>query len=98
MGNSAHTAIDLPSGDTRSEGGINGGIMTPQEGPWPGNMAFYIDVEDLESYNRKITEAGGKVIVERMDVPGVGAMALFEDPDGRVLGIWQQLSRTPQDA
>jgi predicted enzyme related to lactoylglutathione lyase len=79
--------------NTDSQGGINGGIMTPREGPWPGNMAFYIDVDDLDAYNRKIAEAGGRVIVERMDVPGVGSLALFEDPDGRVLGIWQQLPK-----
>jgi predicted enzyme related to lactoylglutathione lyase len=76
--------------ETGSEGGINGGIMTPQEGPWPGNMSFYIDVDDLEAYNAKIIAAGGKVIVERMEIPGVGAFALFEDPDGRVLGTWLQ--------
>lgn len=78
--------------ETGGQGGINGGIMTPQEGPWPGNMAFYIDVDDLEAYNTKIREAGGKVIVERMEVPGVGAFALFEDPDGRVLGTWLQIA------
>lgn len=76
--------------ETGGQGGINGGIMTPQEGPWPGNMAFYIDVDDLEAYCAKIREAGGKIIVERMDVPGVGALALFEDTDGRVMGLWKQ--------
>jgi hypothetical protein len=76
--------------DTGGHGGINGGIMTPKVGPWPGNMAFYIDVEDLDSYCRKIEEAGGKVVVERMEVPGVGAFSLFQDPEGRVLGMWEQ--------
>ena len=34
--------------DTGGEGGINGGILKPQrEGPWPGNMLFYINVDDL---------------------------------------------------
>ena len=75
---------------TGGQGGINGGIMKPQEGHWPGNMAFYIDVEDLETYERKIKDAGGRVIVSKMEIPGVGAFSLFEDPDGRVLGIWLQ--------
>jgi predicted enzyme related to lactoylglutathione lyase len=72
------------------EGGIGGGIMKPQQGPWPGNMALYIDVDDLDTYCKKIEEAGGKVVVERMDVPEVGSFSLFEDPDGRVLGLWKQ--------
>ncbi|RMF62732.1 MAG: VOC family protein [Calditrichaeota bacterium] len=76
--------------ETGGEGGINGGIMKPKEGPWPGNMVFYIDVDDLDAYVEKIKDAGGKVVVEHMEVPEVGAFALFEDPDGRVLGIWQQ--------
>jgi len=71
-------------------GGINGGIMTPKKGPWPAKLAFYIDVDDLDAYVAKIREAGGKIVVERMEVPGVGFLALFEDPDGRVLGVWQQ--------
>jgi predicted enzyme related to lactoylglutathione lyase len=75
--------------ETGGEGGINGGIMKPQDGPWPGNMAFYILVDDLETHRAKIVASGGKIVVERMDLPGVGAFSLFEDPDGRVMGIWQ---------
>lgn len=76
--------------DTGGEGGINGGIMRPQQGPWPGNMAFYVDVDDLDAYAERIREAGGTMIVEKQEVPGVGHLSLFEDPDGRVLGMWQQ--------
>ncbi len=71
-------------------GGINGGIMKPQRGPWPGKLAFYIDVDDLDEYGEKIKRAGGKIVVEKMDVPGVGQLSLFEDPEGRVLGMWKQ--------
>lgn len=76
--------------DTGGEGGINGGFMTPQEGPWPGNMALYISVDDLGPYRDRIREAGGKIVVEEQEVPGVGSFCLFEDPDGRVLGLWRQ--------
>jgi predicted enzyme related to lactoylglutathione lyase len=77
--------------ETGGAGGINGGIMTPEKsGPWPGNMAFYIDVNDLDAYGKKITDAGGKVIVDKQQVPGMGSFSLFSDPDGRVLGIWKQ--------
>jgi predicted enzyme related to lactoylglutathione lyase len=79
--------------ETGGQGGINGGIMTPKKGPWPGNLALYIDVDNLDVFCAKIKEAGGKIKVERMDVPGVGALALFEDPDGRVMGLWQQLKK-----
>ena len=75
--------------DTQGGAGINGGIMKPQDGPWPGNMSFYIDVDDLASYRKRITDAGGKIVVEEQQVPGMGSFALFSDPEGRVLGIWK---------
>ena len=77
--------------ETGGEGGINGGIMQPQKGPWPGKLAFYIDVDDLDAYAAKITDAGGKIVVDKMDIPGVGQLSLFEDPEGRVLGMWKQI-------
>jgi predicted enzyme related to lactoylglutathione lyase len=72
-------------------GGINGGIMKPQAGPWLAKLALYIDVDDLDRFSDKIRQAGGKILVDKMDVPGVGQLSLFEDPDGRVLGMWKQL-------
>ena len=77
--------------ETGGQGGINGGIMKPQAGPWPAKLAFYIYVDDIDRYNEKVHQAGGKILVEKMDVPGVGQLSLFEDPDGRVLGMWKQL-------
>ena len=82
--------MDYHLAETGGEGGINGGIMKPKKGPWPGKLAFYIDVDDLAPYRQKIVDAGGKIIVEEMAVPGVGSFSLFEDPDGRVLGMWKQ--------
>ena len=71
-------------------GGINGGIMTPKQGPWPSTLSLYIDVDDIDAYVKRIEDAGGKIHVRKQEVPNVGSFALFEDPDGRVLGIWKQ--------
>ena len=76
--------------ETGGEGGINGGVMKPKDGSWPGNMTFYVDVDDLGAYAEKVKAAGGKMIVEQQEVPGVGSLSLFEDPDGRVMGMWKQ--------
>lgn len=82
--------LDYRMVETGGSGGINGGIMKPKDGPWPGNMAFYISVDDLATHREKIKSAGGKIVVEEMEVPGIGSFALFEDPDGRVLGIFKE--------
>lgn len=84
--------MDYHFAEKGGEAGIGGGIMKPKDGPWPAKLTFYIDVEDLAEYRAKVVEAGGKMIVEQVDVPGVGSMALFEDPDGRVIGLWKQLT------
>ncbi len=74
--------------------GINGGIVKPErEGPWPGNMVLYILVDDLAAYRKKIVAAGGKIHVEEQKVPGMGKLALFADPEGRMMGLWKAKQR-----
>ena len=45
---------------------------------------------DPVAYRGKIEASGGKIVVDKMEIPGVGWMSLFEDPEGRVLGLWKQ--------
>lgn len=59
--------------ETGGEPGIKGGIMKPKAGPWPAKMAFYIDVDDIDSYTERIRQAGGKIVVAKTNVPGVGS-------------------------
>src|SRR5204863_4327092 len=60
-----HPEINYRTVDTLAKGamnGINGGIVKPdREGPWPGNMLFYILVDDLAAYRKKVVAAGGKI-------------------------------------
>ena len=84
--------------DTGSKDGINGGILKPErEGPWPGNMLFYVGVDDLAKYRKKIVAAGGKVHVEEQEVPGIGWLSLFTDPEGRMNGLFKPSPRSMQE-
>ena len=62
-----HPEINYRVVETGAEGemrGINGGIVKPDKpGPWPGNMLFYILVDDLAAYRRKVVAAGGASFV-----------------------------------
>ena len=83
--------------DTASKGGINGGIFKPErEGPWPGNMLFYVGVDDLAKYRKKIVAAGGKIHVEEQEVPGIGWLSLFTDPEGRMNGLFKPSMQSMQ--
>jgi len=77
--------------DTGGEGGINGGIVKPErKGRWPGNMTFYVLVDDLAATRKKVVAAGGAIHVEEQAVPGMGAFCLFTDPEGRMIGLWKR--------
>jgi len=88
-----HPEINYRIVETGAKGpmaGINGGIVQPdREGPWPGNMLFYVLVDDLAEYRDKIVKAGGQIHVEEQEVPGMGWLTLFTDPEGRMNGLWK---------
>ena len=76
--------------ETGGRGGINGGIFKPEQtGPWPGSLTMYILVDDLAAYRQRIVAAGGKICVEEQEVPGMGWLSLFTDPEGRMIGLWK---------
>jgi uncharacterized protein len=80
--------------DTGGQGGINGGIVKPErKEPWPGNTTFYINVEDLAAYRERVVDAGGKILIEEQQVPGMGAFSLFSDPEGRMMGLWKDAKK-----
>ncbi len=64
--------------------------MPPKSNPFKIFRTGSERIDDLEAYRKKIEEAGGKIVVEKVEVPEVGIFSMFEDPDGRMLGIWKQ--------
>ncbi|MDI6645218.1 MAG: VOC family protein [Methanobacteriaceae archaeon] len=63
------------------EPGINGAINPREMGEMVKNA---IAVDSFDEYALKIIEAGGKMLMEKETLPGVGAMAAFEDTEGNV--------------
>jgi len=59
-----------------------------QEGQPPA-WSTYVSVEDAAQTLATVGGAGGQVIVEPLDVRGLGTMAVFSDPTGAVCGVWQ---------
>ena len=49
----------------------------------------YIAVDDADTTAKAITDAGGRILMEPMDVMDSGRMAMAADPTGAVFGIWQ---------
>ena len=67
--------------------GVNGGMMKKQN---PEHKPVnYIAVESVDEYVKKIEALGGRVIVPKMEVPGIGWWASALDPEGNQFAILQ---------
>jgi len=64
--------------------GIDGGMMRKNPGQPLTNT---IEVENVDSACKQIESAGGKVVVPKMAIPGIGYLAYFTDPDGNIFGV-----------
>lgn len=69
------------------EPGVNGGLYKRKDASQvPVN---YIQVESIEDYLDKAVKNGGKVLMAKMAVPGMGFVAWISDPEGNPLGLIQ---------
>lgn len=82
-GTADYTLVD-PGG----EGGIGGGIGERPEG-YDGHVTFYIHVPDVAAALDAVERAGGRRMMGPDRVPGGPVIALFRDPDDRVVGLTQ---------
>lgn len=47
------------------------------------------DVDDVDEYARKISEAGGEVLAPKISIRGVGYIQYCQDTEGNTFGIMQ---------
>ena len=66
-----------------------GGIMAmpPDSPPMPSSWGAYVTVDNVDATLARCAELGGKTLVPPMDVPGVGRMAVLQDPQGAVISV-----------
>ena len=70
----------------RGETGIAGLMALPDES-MPPHWQPYVAVDDPDRTTTKATELGGSALMEPMDVPNVGRIAVLRDPQGATFGI-----------
>ena len=72
-------------GDAMVCGMFNKPAALPAEIPphWNG----YVTVEDIDATVAKVKELGGNILLEAMEIPGVGRMAVISDKQGAVINI-----------
>ncbi len=61
-------------------------VMTEEQ---PSAWITYVSVDDADATVDLAKKAGAMVFAEPMDVSDIGRMAVFADPGGAVIGVWQ---------
>jgi len=62
----------------------------PQQTPdSPVAWSFYVGTKDAAALESKVKAAGGNVIAPTFDVGPQGKMAVFQDPAGAFISVWQ---------
>lgn len=74
--------------------GINGGLMKRQGPPPKENQpvtsyACIVDVDDVDGFTNKVESNGGKIVVPKMAVPGVGWLVYGKDTEDNIFGMMQ---------
>jgi predicted enzyme related to lactoylglutathione lyase len=53
----------------------------------------YISVESVEEYSKKVVSLGGKIVVSKMEIPGLGWWALALDPEVNHFGMVEYMQK-----
>ena len=73
----------------KTPGTINGGFF-PKNPDWPAQYpSVVIAVDDIRKVMKKVTDAGGKVLGEPTEIPGVGKYVSFTDTEGNRVSMLQ---------
>ena len=81
------------NGTPKNPGAINGGFY-PKKEDWPAQVpAVVIAVDDIRASMKKVADAGGNVLGEPMEIPGIGQYVSFFDTEGNRVSMLQPLPR-----
>ncbi|MGC2063909.1 MAG: VOC family protein [Thermodesulfovibrionales bacterium] len=86
------TAATTETDDNRmvkTPGTINGGFY-PRKPDWPAQYpSVVIAVDDIRKAMKGVLDAGGKVLGEPMEIPGIGLYVSFFDTEGNRVSMLQ---------
>jgi hypothetical protein len=85
--NGYHSYAFLPSPDEGIGGG--GGQLEPSD---QGFVTIYVEVHDPQSILDQAVRGGAQVVLPVTEIPGVGDIARFRDPQGNVVGLVRSIA------
>ena len=73
--------------DEKGDKSLGGGMMKRMHPEH--QVTNYIDVKSVDQYSSKVQKIGGKVVVPKMAVPGMGYIAICLDTENNTFGIFE---------
>jgi predicted enzyme related to lactoylglutathione lyase len=88
------TTTEMNGSSPKRPGAINGGFF--QKNPeWPAqHPSVVLAVDDIQVAMKQVSKAGGKVLGQPMEIPGVGQYVSFLDTEGNRVSMLQPLPRS----
>ena len=72
-------------------GSIGGGFPDVGEMYEPGDVLVYLESNDIEDDLRRIEGRGGQTVMPNTEIPGMGWFAIFTDPTGNKLALFNAM-------
>src|SRR5882724_8922082 len=70
-------------------GGTGGGMQLKPMPEAPTGWMPYVQVDDVKASVAKATKAGAMPLLPYQDIGEMGAIGVFSDPTGAVIGVWE---------
>ncbi len=87
------TTTESDDNGPKKPGAINGGFY-PKKEEWPAQYpSIVISVDDIRESMKKVVDAGGKVLGDPREIPGIGQYVSFFDTEGNRVSLLQPLPR-----
>jgi predicted enzyme related to lactoylglutathione lyase len=85
------TTTETGDNGPKNPGAINGGFF-PKKADWPAQYpSVVIAVDDVKEALKKVTNFGGHVLGEPMEIPGVGQYVSIIDTEGNRVSLLQPI-------
>jgi hypothetical protein len=84
----AYTMIDVG-------GGVGGGMQKKPMPEAPTAWLPYVQVDDVKATMAKAIKGGGSAVLPFQEIGEMGAIGIFVDPAGAMLGLWEAGKAAP---
>lgn len=75
---------------------ISGGGLAPRDADFDQPRS-YVEVDSIEDSLAQVVAKGGEMVMEKSPISETSWWAIFKDPEGNILGLYEGVTGTPED-